>query len=118
MFVNQDYTRLKFEKFSPAELQHLLKTKDVFLLDVRPEEFEESQDYLEGTLHCPLIDLERRLAEIPPDKPLVITDWAMKQSPVAAIYLTKKQYNVLGVLKGGVERWLQEGLTTGNHSAP
>ncbi len=43
---------------------------------------------------------------------IVIMDYAMKQSPVAAKFLMIKGYPVVGVLKGGLERWNSEGLPT------
>ncbi len=52
--------------------------------------------------------LAKWYTEIPSDKPLIITDWAMRQSVIAAKFLQEKDYQVFGVLKGGIERWKAE----------
>lgn len=58
----------------------------------------------------PLVYLADRYTEIPKDRKIVITDWAMKQSSVASKFLTVKGYTIVGVLKGGIERWKSENL--------
>lgn len=51
-----------------------------------------------------------RLNEIPKDKSIILTDWTMRQSPLAAKFLIANGYkNILGVLKGGLIRWAAEG---------
>ena len=59
---------------------------------------------------CPLLFLAQRYTKIPKERKIVITDWAMKQSPVAAKFLISRDYDVVGVLKGGVERWKHDGF--------
>ncbi len=45
--------------------------------------------------------------------PLIVSDWAMRQSPLAAQYLMANGFgSVIGVVKGGIERWVQEELST------
>lgn len=59
----------------------------------------------------PILTITTRLAEIPRDQPIILTDWTMRQSPLAAKFLIANNYdNVLGVLKGGVIRWTEEGF--------
>lgn len=56
------------------ELKALLEKegKDLFILDVRePKELEEL-GMLEGTFNVPVGDVEKRMAEIPKGKPLVV----------------------------------------------
>jgi len=86
-------------------MKMVTQKKEVFVIDVRPKDFKRDASFIVGSIHCPLLDLTDRYTEFPKDKPLLITDWAMRQSPLAAKYLIGKGFNVLGILKGGIERW-------------
>ena len=118
MVINEEYTEIKVAKLSPEEIMQLIEQEAPLIVDVRPENFRINQSYIKGAIHCPLVDLVRRTPEFPKDRPLLITDWAMKQSPIAAIYFTKKQFRVLGVLKGGIGRWVQEKRPTEDRPLP
>ena len=118
MYVNEAYTQVQVRKLSPREAAALLDAQQPFVLDVRPIEFKLNQSYIIGTEHCPLIDLVGRVNDFPRDRPLIITDWTMKQAPIAAIYLIKNNYHVLGILKGGIERWLMENLPVEERPIP
>lgn len=90
-----------------------MEQKNVFVLDVRPQNFAKGPKFIPGAYHCPMLDITDRINEFPKDKPLIISDWAMKQSLLAAKYLMANGFtNVIGVIKGGIERWVQEGLPT------
>ncbi|HIJ78701.1 MAG: rhodanese-like domain-containing protein [Desulfobulbaceae bacterium] len=108
MVVNEQFTQTPVTKLAPTEAWRLLSAERPFVLDVRPLDFTTNQSYIKGAIHCPLVDLIDRINELPKNRPLLICDWTMKQSPLAAIYLQSKGYNVLGVVKGGMERWLHE----------
>jgi rhodanese-related sulfurtransferase/DNA-binding transcriptional ArsR family regulator len=60
----------EFEPISVAELQERLRRGEVILLDVRPA-VEYASGHLPEALSMPLNELERRLNELPPDKPIV-----------------------------------------------
>jgi len=87
-----------------------MKEKDFYILDVRPLDFKLNSSFIKGSFLCPLVYLADRYKEIPKDRQIVVTDWAMKQSPTAAKYLAIKGYPISGVLKGGIERWESEKL--------
>lgn len=109
MTVDTKWQEIDVEKLTPAELDLLLKKEDLYVLDVRPHDFERDIHFIPGSFHCPLVFLSRRIAEIPQGKKIVVTDWAMKQSIPAAKYLKDRGgLQVLGVLKGGLERWEAE----------
>jgi len=110
MSINKEWQEKKVNKIAPQDLKALLGREDLYILDVRPLEFKRDASFIEGALLCPLVYLADRYTEIPKDRRIVITDWAMKQSPVAAKFLTVKGYPVYGVLKGGMERWRSENL--------
>ena len=110
MTINREWQKRKVKKIAPQDLKVLLRKEDLYILDVRPQDFKRDASFIKGSLLCPLVYLADRYTEIPRDRRIVITDWAMKQSPVAAKFLTEKGYPVYGVLKGGIERWRSENL--------
>lgn len=108
MVVNKKWQSQKVNKVSPEKLEQLLKGDDFYILDVRPSDFITNGSFIEGAYFCPLVHLDKWYTEIPQNKPLIITDWAMRQSVIAAKFLQEKGYKVFGVLKGGIERWKTE----------
>ena len=110
MFINHDWQKIKVKKISPEDLAKRIDTETLYILDVRPLNFTRNTSFIKGSVLCPLVFLATRYPEIPRDRKIVITDWAMKQSPVAAKFLIAKGYAILGVLKGGIERWESEKL--------
>ena len=62
--------RHAFEHISAAELRERLHNNDVVLLDARPQ-VEYAAGHIPGALSFPLEELERRLAELPADLPVV-----------------------------------------------
>jgi len=111
--VDKKYEKFRPVKLSPKKVMGLLQQKDIFILDVRPHNFAKGPMFISGAYHCPLLNIIDRLSEFPKDKPIIVSDWAMRQSPLAAKYLMANGFkNVVGVVKGGIERWVQEGLPT------
>jgi rhodanese-related sulfurtransferase len=108
MTIDKDWQNIKVKKFSPIKLIQLLEKENIYLLDVRPLNFKRDSTFIAGASFCPLVFLNKRYTQIPKDKKIITTDWAMKQSTTAARFLKQKGYNVLGTLKGGLERWKQE----------
>jgi len=105
MVVNEKKMKMKIKKVKPKKLAKMLEKKEIFVVDVRPQNFKRDSSFIIGSIHCPLLDLAERHKEFPKDKPLILTDWAMRQSTLAAKFLTDEGYNIIGVLKGGIERW-------------
>src|SRR5215472_11028263 len=62
--------RDELEPISRGELLDRLRCGSATVLDVRPED-EFQQGHLPGALKIPLAQLERRLAELPPDREIV-----------------------------------------------
>ncbi len=82
----------------------------MLILDVRPKNFEKGPNFIAGSQNFPVLTITKRIGEVPKDRPIILTDWAMRQSPLVARYLMANGYdNVLGVLKGGMIRWESEG---------
>ena len=110
MTVDPEYQRIPVTRLEPRRVQELLCAPGYFLLDVRPEEFQRDAGFIAGARHCPLVHLGERFPALPANRKIIISDWAMKQSPAAAKFLTRKGYTVAGVLLGGMERWQAERL--------
>lgn len=61
----------KAQKMASDDVMALLEKGEVFFLDVRePKELEELGTF-EGYVNIPLGQIEKRLAEIPTDKPII-----------------------------------------------
>ena len=110
MTVDPEYQRIPVTRLEPRRVQELLCDPGYFLLDVRPEDFQRDAGFIAGARHCPLVHLGERFPALPANRKIIISDWAMKQSPAAAKFLTRKGYTVAGVLLGGMERWQAERL--------
>jgi rhodanese-related sulfurtransferase len=110
MVINPDWQKIKVKKLPPTRFKKLLERQDLYILDVRPLNFQRDTSFIEGAHLCPLVYLTDRYPEIPKNQRIVITDWAMKQSPTAAKFLTVNGFQIVGVLKGGMERWKSENL--------
>ncbi len=117
MDENQKWQEIQITKIAPKELSEALGDSKVYVLDVRPLDFALDNTFVHGSVHCALVHLAERWPEIPRDRKIIITDWAMKQSPSAAKYLIEKGFNVIGILKGGMERWNSEGLPSEERTA-
>jgi len=66
----REYLGEEVETIGRAELLGRLREGDVVVVDVRPEE-EFAAGHIEGARSIPLEELERRLAELPPDQEIV-----------------------------------------------
>jgi len=109
MKVNDKYAKVKIRKISPKKLQKIIKQKKPFIIDVRPGDFVKIS-YIKGSKHIQTIELVEASKGFSKDRSIIVVDWAMKQSPIAAQYLKLNGFDVLGILKGGVERWKTEGF--------
>jgi len=108
MNIDREWQQVPVRKVLPNELAQLMKEREFYILDVRPLDFDLNRSFIKGSFLCPLVYLSERYQEIPREREIVLTDWAMKQSPIAAKFLHVKGYPVYGVLKGGIERWKSE----------
>ncbi len=108
--------RDELEPVSRAELLDRLRSGEVALLDVRPED-EFAQGHLPGALNLPLAQLERRLAELPPERDIVAYcrgPWCVLSFEAVAL-LRRRGFRVRR-LKEGFPEWKAAGLpveTTG-----
>ncbi len=109
-FINNKYRDIKPKKITPKKVTELIAAQDILLIDVRPGNFTKGPNFIKGALNFPVLTLTGRIEEIPRDRQIILTDWTMRQSPLAAKYLLANGFsNVMGVLKGGIVRWEAEG---------
>lgn len=104
------YKGIKVNKLRPSEVQNRIAQGDVLIIDVRPRNFSKDSNFIPGAKNFPLLTLVEDSHRLPKDKAIILTDWTMRQSPLAAKYLSLNGFKVLGVLKGGLIRWESEGL--------
>lgn len=105
MVVNKKIEGYQVEKIRAPKAHQLMQDKDIFVLDVRPFFWHGSQNYIKGSINIPLLELDKFLHIIPTDKPIIVNDGFMKQGVSAAKYLGANGFNVLGVVRGGMNRW-------------
>lgn len=79
-----------------------------FLLDVRtPEEYR--QGHLKGAVLIPLNQIERRLAEVPKNRPVIVYCAVGSRSSLVAGFLTHKGYRDVYNMIGGIMGWYRNG---------
>jgi len=84
--------------------------QDVTIVDVRSaEELQGPDGRVEGSLSIPLPDLERRSAEIPADRPVVVVCHSGSRSALATQQLLKSGRAEVANLRGGLRLWADEG---------
>ena len=102
--------RRELTPISPEELRQRLRTRDVVLIDVRPQAEYES-GHLPGAVAMPVDELEGRLDELPRDKTIV----AYCRGPYCvfadeALSLLAERGWRVARLEEGVAEWQQAGL--------
>ncbi len=112
LYIDKKYSGIRVNKLKPAEVQERIRSGNVLVVDVRPRNFVKDPNFIIGSKNFPLLTLVDDAYLLPKDRPIILTDWTMRQAPLAAKYLIANGYtNVLGVLKGGLVRWELEGFT-------
>jgi rhodanese-related sulfurtransferase len=95
-----------FRSVSAAELRRLLEAEPPpFVLDTRPrKEFEAG--HVPGALHCPVHELSRREADLPPRlAPIVVVGEPGRRADAAAAFLSLLGFPGISLLEGGFAAW-------------
>ncbi|TAM82368.1 MAG: MBL fold metallo-hydrolase [Jatrophihabitans sp.] len=93
-------------RLTPAGLDAVLtRRSDVVLIDVR-NPVEVADGMIPGARHIPLAQLPGRAAQIPADRPVVLTCAGGWRSSVAAGYLRAHGFTDVSDLIGGYDAWL------------
>src|SRR5215467_5187422 len=110
--------RDEFEPVSRDELLDRLRCGAATVLDVRPED-EFASGHLPNALNIPLSQLERRLAEVPPDQEIVAYcrgPWCVLSFEAVAL-LRERGYRARR-LQDGFPEWKTAGLPIGRADLP
>ncbi|ABB33336.1 Rhodanese domain protein [Geobacter metallireducens RCH3] len=99
-----------YRDIKASEAKSLLAAnKKVFLLDVRtPEEF--GQGRLQGAVLIPINEVERRIGEIPRNRPVVVYCAVGSRSGLVAGFLSRKGYREVYNMADGIVGWYRNGL--------
>jgi len=94
---------------SSTEARALIdKTRNVFILDVRSEQ-ERGQGYIAGSKLIPIDTIERRLAEIPKNRPIIVYCAVGSRSRVVAQGLSRLGYGEVYNMRDGIMGWYRNG---------
>ncbi len=95
---------------SVADLKAQLDDKEtLLLLDVRSTEEYANDGYVAGSVLIPLPELERRLRDLPTDRPIVCICRSGNRSTTACDLLTRQGFKQLRNVQGGMIAWGQAG---------
>jgi rhodanese-related sulfurtransferase len=87
----------------------LARDKKVVLVDVRtPEEYRQAR--LRGALLIPMGELERRMKELPRDRPLLIYCSVGARSLSAASFLAERGFQPVYQMSDGLVGWYKNGF--------
>lgn len=98
------------QQISSREAKALLeKNKNIFLLDVRTPQ-ENSQAKLPGTVLIPIGEFERRVAEVPKNKTILVYCAVGSRSKPVAEYLAQHGYKEVYNMTDGIVGWYRNGF--------
>jgi rhodanese-related sulfurtransferase len=99
-----------YRNITPREAKALFtQGKKVYLLDVRtPDEYR--QAHLRGAVLIPVAEIERRLAEVPKNNPVVVYCAVGSRSGAVARYLAGKGYGEVYNMSEGIIGWFRSGF--------
>ena len=89
--------------------EQLTAASKAFVLDVR-EPWEFKAGHIPEAQLIPLGELERRVDEVPRDRPLFIVCQSGQRSWAAAAYLLERGYRDVANVDGGTGAWIERGF--------
>ena len=99
------------ERFSPDRAAERLAAGRFVVVDVRTAG-ERTAGSIAGSLHVPLGELASRLAEVPADRPLILTCAGGYRSSIASSLLRRAGRHEVAELAGGMAAWEAAGQPT------
>ena len=86
----------------------LAKNNSIYLLDVRtPQEFNQAR--LSGAVLIPINEFERRISEVPRNKPILVYCAVGSRSKPVADLLTQRGYKEVYHMADGIVGWYRNG---------
>jgi len=99
----------QYKNIDSLQAKALLDKGKVFLLDVRtPEEFRQAR--MKGAVLIPIDQIEKRLAEIPENRPILVYCAVGSRSNAVAGFLAEKGYRDVYNMKDGIVGWYRNNL--------
>jgi len=92
-------------------LHEKLKEEELFVLDVREKE-EYAEGHIPGAVNIYVGELEKRLAEVPSDYPVVSVCSTGNRSGLGASILSRGSFKKVYNLIGGMTAWKEKGFPT------
>jgi len=87
----------------------ITKNRNTFILDVRTPQ-ERSQGYIPGSVLIPIDKIEKRLDEVPRNRPVVVYCAVGSRSRVVAQALSGSGYPEVYNMKDGIAGWYRNGF--------
>jgi len=104
-FAAQGYKNI----MSPEAKKLVEQKKNVYLLDVRtPQEY--AQAKLKGSVLIPINEIERRVNEVPKNRPILVLCAVGSRSNLVAGFLVNKGYGEVYNLTDGLVGWYRNGF--------
>lgn len=99
-----------YKNIMSVEAKKLVEQKkNLYLLDVRtPQEF--AQARMKGSVLIPINELERRVQEVPKNRPVLVLCAVGSRSNLAAGFLINKGYGDVYNLTDGLSGWYRNGF--------
>lgn len=85
------------------------KSKNIYLLDVRTPD-ERRQGYIAGSVLIPIDQVEKRIAEIPKNRPVIVYCAVGSRSRPVAQALARSGYTEVYNMRDGIFGWYRNGL--------
>jgi rhodanese-related sulfurtransferase len=94
---------------SPEAKKMVEQKKNIFLLDVRTSQ-EYAQARLKGSVLIPINEIERRVNEVPKNRPVLVLCAVGSRSNLVAGFLSNKGYGEVYNLTDGLVGWYRNGF--------
>lgn len=106
-FFNRDrgYENISIQEYSD---NYITSSTDHILVDVRTKG-EYKDGHLPNAINIPLNELNKRMAEIPENKPIIVVCASGNRSKSGASKLVSAGYENVSNLKGGTMTWMMTG---------
>jgi rhodanese-related sulfurtransferase len=110
-------SNITWKQYNPKEVFELVQsTPAITIIDVRSDsafkairrvEKDKALGKLKGSINIPLADIEKSLAKIPKDRPVLLVDAYGDEAAKAALLLSSKGYTNIYTVFDGLDAWLQ-----------
>jgi rhodanese-related sulfurtransferase len=105
LYIRRWYQRRNMKEYSVTEVQKLLASNDIVLLDVRTGE-ERGEQHIKGSIHIPLNSLSAKMNSLKQyvNKEIVCYCHSGSRSAMATLMLMQNGYHAAN-MQGGIAAW-------------